>query len=210
LKDVKQNWQTAKSHLKQYGLLQNPSQKRSGPKAPTAINGPLGPIFYPLDKANIVAACLEKQFRAHDLCDCNHRRHVEAEVEALLATVDVDIPVNCRPCDISKKIQSLKLGKACGFYGISNEYPRHLPKRSLVHLTHLINYSLRSGHLPAPWKEAEIINLPKLDKDRKVPQNLRPNSLLPATGKLFERHVRKDLFKSGLLSTNITLTLGQL
>jgi hypothetical protein len=43
--------------------------KRSGPKAPSAIHGLLGPIFYQIDKASIVAACLEKQFRAHGMCD---------------------------------------------------------------------------------------------------------------------------------------------
>jgi hypothetical protein len=62
-------------------------------------------------------------FTAHDLCDCDcdHRRHVEAQVKAPLATVDEDIPINFRPCGISKEIQSFKLGKAYGFYGISNE-----------------------------------------------------------------------------------------
>jgi hypothetical protein len=61
-------WPTAKSLT-----------KRNGPKAPSAIYGPLGPILYPIDKANIIADCLETQFRAHDLCDCGHRRHVEAQ-----------------------------------------------------------------------------------------------------------------------------------
>jgi hypothetical protein len=45
---------------------------------------------------------------------------VEAQVEALQATVDEDTPVNIRHCDVSKEIQSFKLGKACGFYGIPN------------------------------------------------------------------------------------------
>jgi hypothetical protein len=40
---------------------------------------------------------------------------VEAQVEALLATIDEDIPVKFRPGDISKEIQSLILGEACGF-----------------------------------------------------------------------------------------------
>jgi hypothetical protein len=39
---------------------------------------------------------------------------VEAQVETLLAGVSEDIPVYFRPCDISKEMQSLKLGKACG------------------------------------------------------------------------------------------------
>jgi hypothetical protein len=34
--------------------------KRGGPKAPSAIHGPLGSIFYPIDKANIIADCLKK------------------------------------------------------------------------------------------------------------------------------------------------------
>jgi hypothetical protein len=93
-------------------------QKRGGPKTPSAIHGPLVPMFYPIDKVNIIAACLENQFRAHDLCNCDHRRHVEAKGEAVLATVDEDIPVNFRPCDVSKETQSLNLEEARDFYGI--------------------------------------------------------------------------------------------
>jgi hypothetical protein len=55
--------------------------KRGGPKAPSAIHGPLGSIFYPINKANIITDCLENQFRVPDLCDCGHRWHVEAQVE---------------------------------------------------------------------------------------------------------------------------------
>jgi hypothetical protein len=51
-----------------------------GPRASSAIHGLLDFIFYPLDEVNIIADCLENQFRAHDLCDCDHRRHVEAQV----------------------------------------------------------------------------------------------------------------------------------
>jgi hypothetical protein len=76
--------------------------KRGGPKAPSAIHGPFSPIFYPIDKANIFTDCLENQFRVHDLRDCDHRRHVEAQVKALLATLDEDIPV------VSDPVTSLK------------------------------------------------------------------------------------------------------
>jgi hypothetical protein len=126
--------------------------KRGWPKAPFAVHGSLDLTFYPIDKANIIAGCLENQFRAHDLCDCDcdHRRHVEAQVEALLAVVDEDTPVIFRPCDVSKQIQSLKLGKARDFHGIPNECLRHLPRKPLLHLTHLFSHCLRLGHFPPP------------------------------------------------------------
>jgi hypothetical protein len=68
--------------------------KMCGPKAPSAILSSLGPIFYLTSKANLIADCLENRFRVHDLCECHHRRHVEAQVKALLATVDEDIHLN--------------------------------------------------------------------------------------------------------------------
>jgi hypothetical protein len=64
--------------------------KRGGQKAPSTIHDPSGRIFYPVNKANIFTDCLENQFRAHDLCDCDHRQHVEAQVKALLATNNED------------------------------------------------------------------------------------------------------------------------
>jgi hypothetical protein len=73
---------------------------------------------------------------------------VEAQVEALLATVDEDIPFNFRPCDVSKEIQSMKLGKVCGFDGIPNECLLHLPRRPLVLLTLLFNRCLAIGRHP--------------------------------------------------------------
>jgi hypothetical protein len=58
--------------------------KRHGPRATTAIHGPLGLQFLPLEKANAIADCLENQLTPHVLCDENHERRVEARVQALL------------------------------------------------------------------------------------------------------------------------------
>jgi hypothetical protein len=57
-----------------------------------------------MDKANAIADCLENQFTAHNLCDCDHRQQVGAADQALLATVDEETPVKFRPCDASKEI----------------------------------------------------------------------------------------------------------
>jgi hypothetical protein len=54
------------------------------------------------------------------MCDYDHKQQVEARGYALLAAVDENTPVKFQPYDVSKEIQSLKLGKACGFDNISD------------------------------------------------------------------------------------------
>jgi hypothetical protein len=86
---------------------------------------------------------------------------MEGRVQALLEAIDNSTPQRIRPCDLQKLINSLKLRKACGIDGIPGECLRHLPRRPLVHLTHLFNHCLRLFHFPNTWKEAKIIMLPK-------------------------------------------------
>jgi hypothetical protein len=56
---------------------------------------------------------------------------VKAKVKDMLATVAEDTPFNLPPCDVSREMHSLKLGKACGFDDISNEYHRHIHIKQL-------------------------------------------------------------------------------
>jgi hypothetical protein len=58
---------------------------KDGPRAPTAVHGPLGIKCHPLEKANGNADCLDKQFSEE-----NHERRVEARVQALLKAVHND------------------------------------------------------------------------------------------------------------------------
>jgi hypothetical protein len=123
----------------------------------------------------------------HDMCDENHELRVEARVQALLEAEDNDPPEKIRRCDLLKRMSSLKLRKACGIDGVQNECLRHLSKRPLVHLTHLINLCIRLSHFPTPWMEAKAIVLPKPGKDPKFPQNICPISLLSTTSTRFEK-----------------------
>jgi hypothetical protein len=72
-------WPIAKSFL-----------MREVPRAPTVIRGASGLKFHPSDKANAIADTWEIQFTPHDLCDENHERRVEADVQTLLNTVDTN------------------------------------------------------------------------------------------------------------------------
>jgi hypothetical protein len=56
-------WETKLANCKVTSQAIRPIAKslseRGGPKAQSAIHGPLGPKLYPIDKANIIAGCLE-------------------------------------------------------------------------------------------------------------------------------------------------------
>jgi hypothetical protein len=66
--------------------------KRGEAKATTAIHGPLGPVFYQNEKANVIANYLDNLFTPHKVCDTDHERRMEARVQALLTTVDENSP----------------------------------------------------------------------------------------------------------------------
>jgi hypothetical protein len=74
--------------------------KRDEPKALTAIHGSLCHKYQPIEKTNTIADCLENQFKPRDFYDVNHKRRVEARVQALLEAVDGSPLEKVRPCDI--------------------------------------------------------------------------------------------------------------
>jgi len=79
--------------------------------------------------------------------------------------VDNSTPKKVRPCDVQKLINSLTLRKACGTNGIPDECHRHLPRRPLVHLTHLFSHCFRLSYFTSSSKEAKMIILQKPCKD---------------------------------------------
>jgi hypothetical protein len=131
----------------------------------------------------------------HKVFDSDHEQRVEARVQALLTTIDEKPPVKFRPCDVSKEMRPLKLGKVCDIDGIPNKRLGRFPRRSLVHVTHLFNHCLRPCQFPAPWKEAKSTALPKPAKNPKFPENLRPISLLSIMDKGFEKLILKTIHR---------------
>jgi len=60
-------------------------------------------------------------------------------------------------CYVQHLMNLLKLCEASETDGISNECLWRLPRRPLVHVTHLFSYCFRLSHILSPWKEAERI-----------------------------------------------------
>jgi hypothetical protein len=68
LEDWEPRQKTMSSHFKRCGVCKSLTHM-GAPRVPTEIHGVLGPIFYPIDKANEIASYLENQFTLHGLCD---------------------------------------------------------------------------------------------------------------------------------------------
>jgi hypothetical protein len=64
--------------------------KWDGLKSSTAIHGPSGRMYHPIEEANATADSLETQFTLDDLCDENHEQRVEARFQALERIVLLD------------------------------------------------------------------------------------------------------------------------
>ena len=57
----------------------------------------------------------------------------------------------------------------------------------------LFNWSFRIGYFPRLWKQANIVPIPKPDRDHSICKNYRPIALLSGVGKLLERIVARRL-----------------
>jgi hypothetical protein len=75
--------ENCEGHTSAMWLIAKSLTKRGRSKATTAIRGPLGQVFYPNEKANIIANYLENMFTPHKVCDTNHEWRVEVRVQAL-------------------------------------------------------------------------------------------------------------------------------
>ena len=76
---------------------------------------------------------------------------------------------------------------------IHYDFLKHLPVKVLKVLLGLFNNIWKSGQLPASWKEATVIPIPKPGKDHKNPTNYRPIALTSCLCKTMERMVNARL-----------------
>ncbi|KAL4141964.1 hypothetical protein QTP88_004500 [Uroleucon formosanum] len=100
------------------------------------------------------------------------------------------------PNDIKFVINQCSLKKSPGYDLITAEVARCLPKRAIVHLSHIFNSILRLSHFPSLWKFSTIILVPKLNKPPDLISSFRPISLLPFFAKILEKLILKRILPS--------------
>ncbi|UYV84156.1 hypothetical protein LAZ67_X001354 [Cordylochernes scorpioides] len=83
--------------------------------------------------------------------------------------------------------------KVCapGHDNITPQMAKNLPIKWIVFLAGVFNAALHLCYYPKVWKHAIIIPIPK--KSAKSPEDLRPISLLPTIGKIYERIILRRL-----------------
>jgi retron-type reverse transcriptase len=95
--------------------------------------------------------------------------------------------------DLLRSVKKLKLRKAPGPDGITNEALRNMPISLASVLLLIFNACLSLGHFPSQWKRARVVCIPKPGKSTSKAENFRPISLLDGLGKLFERVILSHL-----------------
>jgi len=86
--------------------------------------------------------------------------------------------------------------KSPGFDLITADVARCLPKKAIVHLTHIFNAVLRLSYFSLIWKFSIIILVPKPNKLPDSTSSFRPISLLPLFSKTLERLLLKRILPS--------------
>ena len=90
-------------------------------------------------------------------------------------------------------IRKLRKGRSPGVDQVTNDMLHQLSPSAERHLLAVLNRSWRTGEVPASWRAAEIVAIPKKGKPPTETGSYRPISLLSCIGKLAERLVQHRL-----------------
>jgi hypothetical protein len=110
------------------------------------------------------------------------------------------------PLEIRNVLRGLRNGKARSDDAINNSLSKNLSCKALVFLTNLFNFCLKLSYFPTKWKHAQVILIPKPNKDHSDTSNFRPISLLSAFSKVFERVILKR-FNEFVSNQHLILTI---
>ena len=97
------------------------------------------------------------------------------------------------PPELETALHNLKAGKSPGPDGVPNDLLKQLSETGKRLLLALINRSWLHNDVPATWRTAEIVAIPKKGKPPAEPSSYRPISLLSCTSKLAERMLQARL-----------------
>jgi len=148
-----------------------------------------------LDKAEAFKQHLSDIFVPHS--DIYSPQNINTVEEFLNTPLPTCSPVkHFSPNEVKYTIDKYPPNKSPGFDLITAAVARCLPKKAIVHLTHIFNAVLRLSYFPLIWKFSIIILVPKPNKPPDSTSSFRPISLLPFFAKILERLLLKRILPS--------------
>ncbi|GBM69812.1 putative RNA-directed DNA polymerase from transposon BS, partial [Araneus ventricosus] len=139
-----------------------------------------------IEKAEAIADNLALQFQNNDLSHPPTEFIVERRIKLLNRKPAMNKIKPCTPAEVADEIAKLKNRKCPGKDRITNLMLKHLPKRTIVRITYLINCVIKLSHFPKSWKTAVVVPIYKAGKNAQSPDSYRPISLLSSLSKLAE------------------------
>jgi hypothetical protein len=119
----------------------------------------------------------------------------------LLPVSDFPWHLKIEPYEVFFKLCNINIRKAPGPDGIPNWVLRDFAGILCGPLCTIFNASVREGFVPAVWKQANVLPIPKIRPPQSLESDLRPISLTPTISKILEaivgQHVRNK-FKDKL------------
>ena len=95
--------------------------------------------------------------------------------------------------EIIEALRHISQYKAQGCDNIHNSMVKNGGNTLIQSLLFLFDWSFQIGYMPKIWKCANIVPIPKPDRDHSYCKNYRPIALLSCVGKLLERIITKRL-----------------
>ncbi|KAI4476230.1 hypothetical protein M0804_013770 [Polistes exclamans] len=138
-------------------------------------------------QAETFAINLEKIFTVHKF---NTKTYTDNNINDIRSKTQHQENINNTTAkEIRMLISQIKSRKAPGYDLINGRILKELPPKAIRMLTIIYNAALRVHYFPSTWKLAEIIMLPKPNKDPHDVNSYRPISLLPLLSKLLEKKI---------------------
>jgi hypothetical protein len=150
-------------------------------------------VYSSTDKANALAQVFHASHMISEI-PTEHSDEVQNTVN-FVNGAEADFPelekISCR--EVKAEVESLKIRKAPGHDNIPNCVLKNLSSSAFEFLTIIYNACLRASYFPLDWKIGKVVAISKPGKDRKLPRNYRPITLLSTIGKIFEKLILNRL-----------------
>jgi hypothetical protein len=124
----------------------------------------------------------------------NSLQHASSDLSPLsdIATYEIE-PISpeyiIRPYEVFRKLSQIKTRKSPGPDGIPNWFLRDFAFAISEPICHIFNASVQHGTVPACWKMANVIPIPKVRPPKSLHDDLRPISLTPTLSKILESFI---------------------